>query len=157
MSYQWEKAEVELASITKGKVVTDLALQYKDIDVVTDNFSYSVKHQTRVLKYNSLLFELTLMDTDNGNTMDGSFIKCEADRYAIKFDDVWLMFDTKLLKTFILDQRDTLKQKVTQGWLEDKNKAQGRTYNRGIMVSLTPKQLIDSDAFVWGRNYKGIK
>lgn len=149
---KWQEAEHQLANMVKGKVVTELALQYKDIDVITSNYTYSVKHQNKVVEYDSLLFELTLQNTDNGRKMDGSFLKCEAARYAIKFDDTWLMFDTNLLKSFILERRDTLKERVTQRWLEDKNKAEGRTYNRGIMVSLNPKDLISSPAYITGYN-----
>lgn len=157
MSCKWEEAEIELARITKGRVVTDLTKQYKDIDIETDSYTYSVKHQTRVRKYNSLLFEVTLIDTDNGDSMDGSFLKCEADRYAIKFEDTWLMFDTKLLTDYINDNKSTLVKKTTQKYLEDANKASGRKYNRGVMYSLTPKQLINSNAFIWGRNYGDLK
>lgn len=154
---QWEAAEHQLARMVKGVVVTDLTKQYADIDVETDNFSYSVKCQNNVLKYNSILFETLLIDTYNNSSMDGSFLKCEADRYAIKFDNTWLLLDTQALKEMLLHKDAKYPVKTTQGWLEDKNKAEGRTYNRAKMLSLTPKQLINSPAFITGTNYKGIK
>lgn len=153
---KWYKAEKELAKLVDGYVTKSKKLQFQDIDVVSPNFTYSCKFQTGVLMYNSILFEMLLEDTTTGNKMAGSFPKCKADRYAIKFDNTWLMFGTAKLKEYIASVKDTLVEKTTRSDVESSNKQDGRTYDRGICLSLTPKQLIDSPAFIVGINFEDL-
>lgn len=151
----WQEAEQQLARLIGGCVVDDLVLQYKDIDVVTENFSYSVKWQSLVYKYNSILFETKLINSSNGNTTVGSFGVCEADRYAIKWVDannkyVWAIFDTTSLKE-IINNGDWAKQYTNRNTARA-NKADGRVYDSTEMVRIPPNTIINSDAFLIGIN-----
>ena len=157
---QWQKAELEIARLIGGCIVEDLVLQYKDIDVVTDLYSYSVKWQSLVAKYDSVLFETHLVDTTNNTTTKGSFPKCEADRYAIKWPDannktVWAIFDTTLLKEFIDDGE--WKKQYTNSTTSNMNKKDGRTYNSTVMVCVPPSKLINCNAFLTGINTNQYK
>lgn len=152
---QWEQAEQDLAFLINGDVTTDLALQYKDIDVTTENFTYSVKWQSQVSKYNSILFETLLINTSNNQSMAGSFTSCQADRYAIKWYDnnnktVWGIFDTLLLKEEI--NKGDWKVQYTNTRTNNANRRERRTYNSTTMVQVPPSSIINSPAYLTGIN-----
>ena len=101
-----------------------------------------------VSKYNTVLFEYLQVDTSNYSTMEGSFLKCEADLYAITYDDVWLILDAKKLKQFILsgiwkDVRTTAK--AEQFNTNKRGSKYTRTYNYKVPLD----SLIGSNAFLW--------
>jgi len=152
---QWEQAEKDLASLIGGSVTNDLVLQYKDVDVLTKDYTYSVKWQSQVSKYNSILFETHLINTLDNTSMNGSFTSCEADRYAIKWYDnnnkvVWGIFDTQLLKE-VIDQGDW-KFQYTNTKTNNNNRRERRKYNSTKMVQVPPSSVINSPAYLTGIN-----
>lgn len=153
---QWQQAEEVFAKMSKGTVVTDLQQQYKDIDVITQHGNtVSIKVQNDCYKYNSVLFEVELQSTHtNAPPMEGSLHKCEAQYYVVYLTDcgVWMMFDTAKLKEFVLQGNHH--KRTTTKWTEEKNRTQGRTYDRGINITIPPKALLQCDALIKTIEYK---
>ncbi len=146
----WQKAEDTFAKMCKGEVVTDFDMQMADIDVITQHGNtVSVKAQNDCYKYNSVLFEIELQSTcTQFPPMDGSLLKCKADYYVIYIscDSVWMMFDTAKLKEFVLNGEHFTR--TTTACTEERNRKAGRTYDRGINISIPPKSLLQCDALI---------
>lgn len=136
------KAEHIFAERFNGKLITDLSLQYKDIDCQLKDGRYvSIKHLKTGEKTGNFSFEYLLENTRNGNTMAGSIRKCEAELYAIYCGEKWYVFNTKDLILF-LDENETRLRKVKTGaWLEEANRKQGRTFDRGWNYLVSIKEV----------------
>lgn len=149
----WKKSELDFCKLMEkmggATLIDELALQYVDIDAkLKDGRTVSIKEQTLVSKYNTVLFEYLLVDTDTYDSMDGSFLSCKADLYAITYDKTWLILDSKKLKKFVLSGIWSNMRTTTKAELYNKNirKAKhNRTYNYKIPLD----QLLASDAFLW--------
>lgn len=144
----WQKAEVELCNLLSdvfqcgGVIETDLEKQFKDIDV-TDRMgnTYSVKYQPSSTKTGNFAFEYLQENPANGNTMDGSFKSCEADRYAIfrQFGDAeWcFMCESAPLKEFV--NNGDWKSRTTRRTTEENNNY--AVYSRGHCYLVPVKEL----------------
>ena len=151
----WVKAEEVFASMSKGTVVTDFDMQMADIDVITQHGNtVSIKSQNDCYKYNSVLFEIELQSTyTNKQPIQGSLHKCEAQYYVVYMNDcnVWMMFNTAKLKEFVLN--GTHHTRTTNKWTEESNRKQGRTYDRGVNITIPPKALLECEALIKTINY----
>lgn len=144
----WEQAELHLVNLLNdcfgfgGKIVTNLDMQYNDIDVIDhrDN-TYSVKLQNYSNVTGNFAFEHTLEDTSTGDTMQGSFIKCKAHYYTVfrTFKGkVWcFLFETEKMKEY-LDSKDYLS--VHTKTVTEQNNI-NRKYNRGHCTLVPVKDI----------------
>lgn len=149
----WQQSELDLVNLLDdcfgfgGEVATDLSLQYSDIDVVdTRKNTYSVKLQESSSKTGNFAFETHLESTEDGNIIDGSFTKCQADYYTIfrTFNGVKWCFlcETDKLKQFV--NNNTYRSVTTRSETEESNN-RGRKYNRGHCTLVPVKDLYYQD------------
>lgn len=149
----WQESELDLVNLLDdcfgfgGKVVTDLSMQYADIDVMDARMhSYSVKLQESSSKTGNFAFETKLESTSDGRIIDGSFTKCQADYYTIfrTFNNVKWCFlcDTNKLKHFI--NTNTYPNVTTRTQTELINNT-GRKFNRGHCTLVPVKDLYYED------------
>ncbi len=102
-----------------GELVTDKALQYKDIDVILpDGTTVSVKNQTKGSgKSGNISLELRQFNTKSGKDTPGNFVLCEADLLAIAVtycdEQQWLLLDKKDFNSWIDKWVD-----IDKGWLK---------------------------------------
>lgn len=151
-------AEEVAAKQFNGELVEELELQYKDIDLiipsVKDDCTYtvSVKDQTYSTGkgFKTVQIELELRDTLTGDTMQGCFYSNESDYYfwrvIFEGDDIWVIVKSKVLKTYIHNNRDSLTQWHTTENTNRKNKALGRKFNSSRGVTMTIEDLISLGA-----------
>lgn len=146
----WQKKEYELCNILQdvfgcsGVVVTNLAQQYADIDV-RDRLGndYSVKYQPSSEKTGNFAFEYKLENPENGQTTEGSFLKCKANRYAIfrefKGTEWCFLADYNLLEFFVLNENSfrTIHTKSST----EKETNSDRFYSRGHCYLVPVKDL----------------
>lgn len=144
----WEQAELHLVNLLNdcfgfgGKVVTDLSLQYDDIDVIDHRGNtYSVKLQNYSNKSGNFAFEHTLEDTSTGDTTQGSFSKCKADYYTIfktLEGKTWcFLFDTKAMREHLNNNSYRSVHTNTTTELNNTN----RKYNRGHCTLVPVKDI----------------
>lgn len=143
------KAEQLCVDQFNGKLLSDKANQYKDIDAVikAKNGSsqlVSVKDQLwSSERYGAIQIETKLTNTRTGSVIPGCFAKCEADYYfwrvwTEELGDTWAIVKVSIMKKFIKDNQDTLKKWKTQEKTEAKNRSYGRSYDRaeGFVIPL---------------------
>lgn len=151
----WFNAELDLVNLLNdnfdlggARLARCIRMQYRDIDVLDGKHqSYSVKAQYSVDRYKTLLFEHTLKDTFTGDTMEGSFVSCEAKYYAIRFDSnnaSWMMLmDTEQLKEYI--GKGEWKQQHTRASTNFSNKSERRKYNSTVCHVLPVEELYNQE------------
>lgn len=136
------KAEEIAAVQFNGSLVVDLALQYKDVDVIANGKKISVKDQlwsSGVFK--SIQVELGMVNTRNGATTKGCYHTNESDFYCWRVShggvDCWYVFTPKDLKGII--DAGGLKSYTTTNKTEEYNRKLGRYYDRttGVVIPLT--------------------
>lgn len=143
----WQESESELLHVFNdvfqcgGTLVDNLSLQYQDIDAVDRRKNtYSIKNQPSSGKTGNFAFETHLENSTNGNIIDGSFLKCQADYYVIFREyrnvDWCYIIDTEVVKDMVLNGEY---RKVTTRTSTEQASNQGRTYDRGHVI-LTPVQ-----------------
>lgn len=143
------KAEQIAAKQFNGKLVTDLSLQYKDIDALIPAKdgsvkSVSVKDQLwSSNKYKAVQIEMQCMNTRTGAVIDGCFPKNQSDYYmwrvTVDGADSWVVILSSKLKAFVTKHLERLKTYRTTMKVEEKNRSYGRTYDRtsGCIIPLT--------------------
>lgn len=134
------KAEQLAAKQFNGKLVTDLSLQYKDIDALIPAKDGSVKsvsvkdQKWSSNKYKAVQVELECTNTRTGAVIDGCFPKNESDYYmwrvTVDGKDSWVVILSTVLKDFVTINLDKLKNYRTSAPVEAKNRSYGRTYDR---------------------------
>lgn len=135
------KAEQLAVAQFGGKLLSDKANQYKDIDAqVTSKqgskHTISVKDQLwSSEKYGAIQIEMKLTNTTTGASMGGCFVKCEADYYfwrvwTAEHGDTWAIVKVSVMKDFINKNKDSLKKWQTQEKTEAKNRSYNRKYDR---------------------------
>lgn len=135
------KAEKIAVTQFKGKLVTDLPSQYKDIDALLPTKkgkwnTASIKDQLWSSgKYGGIQIETELENTRNGKTIEGCFYKNESVMYfwrvwTKEHGDTWLIIKSSVLKAYVEANKDSLKTWQTQSKTEEKNRGFGRTYDR---------------------------
>lgn len=135
------KAEQLCAAQFDGQLTNLKAHQYKDIDAFVTTkqgvkASVSVKDQLwSSEKYGAIQIEMKLTNTVSGASMDGCFIKCEADYYfwrvwTKEFGDTWAIVKVSAMKEFINKNKANLKKWQTQEKTEAKNRSYGRKFDR---------------------------
>lgn len=152
----WKQAEIDFCNLLHdvykvgGELVEDLSQQYKDIDVsykvAGKSYTVSVKEQNSVEKYNTLLFEYLLVDTNDFSTMQGNLITCGADYYAIRYNingvSHFIVVSSKTLKSIIIG--GVWETKSTTKYTEQKNKEEGRKYNRTLNWKVPLNSILNS-------------
>lgn len=162
-SSKWRETEERFAKVFNAELVTHLALQYKDIDaVLPDGRTVSIKDIGESSKrYGSILLETTLLSTQRGTEMPGSFHKCEADLFAIwlfgrnRFG--WYVIETHSLRAYLSDhpQLPTVR---TRAETEARNREQGRVYDGTICVRILVEDLLNNTSpIALPRAQKGYK
>ena len=146
------KAEHVAAQQFNGTLVTDLALQYKDIDVMVPAKdgsvkSCSVKDSVSGSKaYKNVQVELLTVNTRNGATQPGCFVKNESDYYMWQVwwegKAQWVVVLSADLKAYVKENKARLRKFATTQAVEAMNRKYGRTYDRSEGVN------IDIDVFV---------
>ena len=146
------KAEHVAARQFGGMLVTELALQYKDIDVMVPAKdgsvkSCSVKDSLSGSKaFENVQIELLTINTRNGATQPGCFVKNESDYYMWQVwwegKAQWVVVESDKLKAFVKTNKARLKFFGTNAKTEAMNRKFGRTYDRSEGVN------IDIDVFV---------
>ncbi len=143
------KAEQLAAKQFNGKLVTDLQLQYKDIDVFIPAKDGSVKsvsvkdQKWSSNKFKAVQVELECENTRTGATVDGCFPKNESDYYlwrvTVDGKDSWAVILSSKLQEFVYGNLERLKNYRTTARVEEKNRSYGRTYDRtrGKIIPLT--------------------
>lgn len=135
----WKESEQEFLHVLSdvfqqgGKLEDSLEMQYKDIDAVDKRgITYSIKNQPSSEKTGNFAYETKLEDSRTGDTMDGSFTKCEADYYVVfrefKGVDWCFITDTESLRELVA--KDGYKEVTTRLSVEQSSN-QGRKFNRG--------------------------
>lgn len=149
----WKKTELNFCKLVEkcggATLLSDTVNQYKDIDaIMKDGRTVSIKQQTLIKKYNTVLFEYLMIDTSNFNHMDGSLLYCKADLYAINYDNTWLLLDAPKLKKFVLSGCwETMR---TNSKAEEYNRnIRKATYDRTFNYKIPLDSLLKSDAFLW--------
>ena len=146
------KAEHLAARQFGGMLVTELALQYKDIDVMVPAKdgsvkSCSVKDSVSGSKaYKNVQVELLTVNTRNGATQPGCFLKNESDYYMWQVwwegKAQWVVVLSADLKAYVKENKARLRKFATTQAVEAMNRKYGRTYDRSEGVN------IDIDVFV---------
>lgn len=146
------KAEHVAARQFGGMLVTELALQYKDIDVMVPAKdgsvkSCSVKDSVSGSKaYKNVQIELLTVNTRNGATQPGCFLKNESDYYMWQVwwegKAQWVVVSSTDLKGYVKENKSRLRTFKTTAPVEAMNRKYGRTYDRSEGVN------IDIDVFV---------
>jgi len=146
------KAEHVAARQFGGMLVTELALQYKDIDVMVPAKdgsvkSCSVKDSVSGSKaYKNVQVELLTVNTRNGATQPGCFVKNESDYYMWQVwwegKAQWVVVLSADLKAYVKENNARLRKFATTQAVEAMNRKYGRTYDRSEGVN------IDIDVFV---------
>ena len=135
------KAENMVVAQFGGKLLSDKANQYKDIDasIPAKNGSLqlvSVKDQLwSSEKFGGIQIEMKLTNTLTGATLPGCFAKCEADYYfwrvwTAEHGDTWAIVQVSKMKQYIKDNAASLKKWQTQEKTEAKNRSYNRKYDR---------------------------
>jgi len=135
------KAEQLAVAQFGGKLLSDKANQYKDIDALLQTKSgskatASVKDQlSSSQRYGAIQIEMKLTNTLTGASMGGCFIKCEADFYfwrvwTVEHGDTWAIVKVSVMKDFIRNNAQRLKKWQTQEKTEAKNRSYGRKFDR---------------------------
>lgn len=125
----------------KGKLVTDKASQYKDIDALLPTKkgkwnTVSIKDQLWSSgKFGGIQIETELENTRNGKTMEGCFYKNESVMYfwrvwTEEYGDTWLIIKSSVLKDYVESHKDSFKTWKTQPKTEAKNRSFNRYYDR---------------------------
>lgn len=148
------KAEQLVVAQFGGVLLSDKTFQYKDIDarVTSKNGTQalvSVKDQLwSSEKYGAIQIETKLTNTKTGASIDGCFLKCEADYYfwrvwTKEHGDTWAIVKVGKMKEYIAKNKETLKKWKTQEKTEAKNRSYGRKFDRaeGFVVPLA--QLVE--------------
>lgn len=135
------KAEKLVVAQFGGKLLSDKANQYKDIDAkvpVKDGSMHSVSVKDQLWsseKYGAIQIEMQLTNTRTGATMPGCFAKCEAQYYfwrvwTEEYGDTWAIVQVARMKQYVKDNKASLKKWQTQEKTEAKNRSYGRSYDR---------------------------
>lgn len=99
------KAEKAFLRQFGGEFVTDLPTQKRDIDVILDGKTISIKHHISSQRTNNLSFELELSKSSSDETKPGNYVTSEASSYAhlIWKDEQWQwwMVGTEEIKPFV--------------------------------------------------------
>lgn len=145
-SKQGFAAEAIAAKQFNGTLVSDLSLQYKDIDMVVKrhNKTVSIKDQLWSSgKYKAIQIETQLVNTRTMECMDGCFYKNSSDFYLWRVEteehgDTWLVINTTRLRAYVDAHKASLKTWGTTTATEAKNRSYGRTYDRaeGYVIPL---------------------
>lgn len=146
------KAEHVAAQQFNGTLVTDLALQYKDIDVMVPAKDGSVKSVSvkdslsGSKQWKNVQVELLTVNTRNGSTQPGCFVKNESDYYMWQVwwegKAQWVVVLSADLKAYVKENKARLRKFATTQAVEAMNRKFGRTYDRSEGVN------IDIDVFV---------
>lgn len=146
-------AEKIAAKQFNGQLVTELAQQYKDIDLIVgakdgSKKTVSVKDQLwSSEKFGSIQIELNTVNTRTGVTQQGCFYTNESDYYFWRiwtkdFGDTWAVIESSVLKDFVKQNLDTLKTWKTTTKTEEKNRSYGRRFDRTEGVVIKTQDLI---------------
>lgn len=146
------KAEHIAAQQFNGTLVTDLTLQYKDIDVMVPAKDGSVKScsvkdsVSGSKQWKNVQIELLTVNTRNGATQPGCFVKNESDYYLWQVwwegKAQWVVVQSADLKAYVKENKHRLRKFKTTAGVEALNRKYGRTYDRSEGVN------IDIDVFV---------
>lgn len=142
------KAEQLAVAQFGGKLLSDKASQYKDIDALLQSKSgamvtVSVKDQLRGTKkgFSSVQLELTTINTRTGAKLKGCFLKNESQYYfwriwTAEYGDTWAIVESAKLRAWVKENYSTLRKWSTKPETEAKNRSYGRTYDRSEGVEL---------------------
>lgn len=146
------KAEHVAAQQFKGTLVTDLALQYKDIDVMVPARDGSVKScsvkdsVSGSKQWKNVQVELLTVNTRNGATQPGCFVKNESDYYMWQVwwegKAQWVVVLSADLKAYVKENKARLKFFGTTAPVEAMNRKFGRTYDRSEGVNIDIKVFV---------------
>ena len=136
----------------KGKLVTDKAQQYKDIDAVLPTKkgvwnTVSIKDQLwSSKKFGGIQIETELVNTRNGKTMPGCFYQNESVMYfwrvwTKEHGDTWFIVKSSVLKEYVEKNKSSLKTWQTQQKTEAKNRSYNRAYDRAKGCTLWVKDI----------------
>ena len=139
-----EKAEHLFVKQFGGKRATDMATQYKDIDIIHKQGTFSVKEQVWSSgKYGGITVEMFMEDAE-GNRMDGNAKVCEADFYAWGITHNgsahWLMIKPSALLRLIEEKGYPLK--TTMASTTAQNASQGRKYTKAHIHAVPLKDIL---------------
>lgn len=145
-SEQGFTAEAIAAKQFNGTLVSDLSLQYKDIDMVVKrhNKTVSIKDQLWSSgKYKAIQIETQMVNTRTMECMDGCFYKNSSDYYLWRVEtpehgDTWLVIKTEALRAYVEAHKASLRRWGTTTATEAKNRSYGRTFDRaeGYVIPL---------------------
>ena len=140
------KAEQVAAQQFNGTLVTDLALQYKDIDVMVPAKDGSVKSVsvkdsvTGSKQWKNVQVELLTVNTRNSKTQPGCFVKNESDYYLWQVwwegKAQWVVVPSADLKAYVQENKARLRKFATTQAVEAMNRKFGRTYDRSEGVNI---------------------
>ena len=133
-----KEAEAMVAELLGGSLVTDLSMQFGDIDVMVPNEVgvpadfCSVKLQKKAAITGNLSLEVSQTNTRNGMSILGNFLKCEADYiafvvpYSDDENDVYLISHEALLQ-YVKDH--PMRKVRLSSKAQEENKRLGREYD----------------------------
>lgn len=137
-------AEQEYVDTWGGFLVEEPALQYKDVDVIHNDFYVSIKDQTRSTSrgFNSVQIETHLYNSSSGEEMQGWWYGSECDFYAWKVvhEGVvkWVWVRRDILREWLNNNYKELREWTTTSYTEEKNRQLNRYFDgaRGVVVPL---------------------
>jgi len=149
------KAEKEFCALMEdyggAYLNTSMVQQNKDIDctIRKDKRTVSVKEQHSADKFNMFLFEYKQIRTRDLETIDGNFISCEADLYAIATPSSWYIFDASKLKEYV--NSNNWSTVYTTAYTESLNrKYKGmQGYDRTMSYKVPIKSLVNNGCFLY--------
>lgn len=142
------KAEQLAVAQFGGKLLSDKANQYKDIDAMLPAkngqlFSVSIKDQLRGTSkgFTSVQLELVTTNTRTGAKNKGCFYTNESDYYfwriwTPEYGDTWAIVNSAKLKAWVKENMASLKKWSTKPATEEKNRSYGRKFDRSEGVEL---------------------
>ena len=123
------KAEQIAAAQFNGKLVTDLAQQYKDIDVM-------IKAKDGSIKSVSVKDQLWSSEKFGGiqNESDYYFWRFHTKQYG----DSWLVVESSVMKQYVAENASHLRAWATKPATEAKNRSYNRRYDRteGMVIQV---------------------
>ena len=148
---KYETTEMKFIKQFGGERVTDLQQQYKDIDVIRNNKTVSIKDQLfSSNKYGNITLE-TKLKTLDGKEMKGCFEVCEADYYGwlishpVHKVPCWLVCSVQDLKDFVKSNNVPTFSTRPETIQHNINQKRKFVYGEGFKLSIA--SLLNNDKF----------
>lgn len=145
-------AEHKAAQQFNGTLVTDLSMQYQDIDVMVPAKDGSVKScsvkdsYSGSKSFNNVQIELKTINTRTGASQAGCFLKNNSDYYmwqvCLEGNAMWVVIPSAELKAWVKDNMPKLRKFTTNARTEELNRKYGRTYDRSEGVNIDLKDFV---------------